>query len=77
VIIYLATREDFLKHVREQRIEEEVRDRHIAMKGHRCITMSNNSAMAYAQITLSPLTRSWWLTAVVPNWTDSDFGPRR
>ena len=35
VIIYLATREDFLKHVREQRIEEEVRDRYIAMTGHK------------------------------------------
>ena len=35
VIIYLATREEFLQHVREQRIEEVVRDRYIAVTGHR------------------------------------------
>lgn len=35
VIIYLATREEFLLHVREQRIEEEVRERYIAITGHK------------------------------------------
>ena len=35
MIIYLATREEFLKHVREQRIEEEVRERFIAITGHK------------------------------------------
>lgn len=35
VIIYLATREEFLKHVREQRIEEEVRERYITKTGHK------------------------------------------
>ncbi|HJN37017.1 MAG: DNA/RNA helicase domain-containing protein [Prochlorococcus sp.] len=33
MIIYLATLEEFLLHVREQRIEEEVRERFIAMTG--------------------------------------------
>ncbi len=35
MIIYLATREVFLQHVREQRIEEEVRERYIAITGHK------------------------------------------
>jgi DUF2075 family protein len=35
MIIYLATREVFLKHVREQRIEEEVRERYISVTGHK------------------------------------------
>jgi DUF2075 family protein len=35
VIIYLATREQFLQDVREQRIEEEVRERYIAVTGHK------------------------------------------
>ena len=35
LIIYLATREVFLQHVREQRIEEEVRERYIAITGHK------------------------------------------
>jgi DUF2075 family protein len=35
VIIYLETREEFLKHVREQRIEVEVRERYIAITGHK------------------------------------------
>ncbi len=35
MIIYLATREEFLLHVREQRIEEEVRERYIAITGHK------------------------------------------
>ena len=35
MIIYLATREEFLKHVREQRIEEEVRERFIAITGRK------------------------------------------
>ena len=35
MIIYLATREEFLKHVREQRIEEEVRERFVAITGHK------------------------------------------
>ena len=38
MIIYLETREEFLKHVREQRIEEEVRERYIAMTGHKVAT---------------------------------------
>lgn len=33
--IHLATREELLKHKLEQRIQEEVRERYIAMTGHK------------------------------------------
>jgi hypothetical protein len=35
VIMYLATREEFLQHVREQRIEGELRERYIPITGHK------------------------------------------